>query len=418
MTPLAQRSLIRFALLLSACAPLVGCEDDTEQEITRDSIDILYAPRAGAPIGYGFVLYPDTGTGWMDVSDDSTWTCWSDGPAVTVNFCNAAVSGPGFATVHVQGPRHEGTLEIRLDSAPFHWFGDEDVTSFDVALSDRRTAWSTSVPSLGAGSILYKTDLVTGVSTRIGGGGGLAPGSVTVDRVGQKVYHTGIAPSTVDSSMVLVYSTTGTLLDTLATVQGFNYASAFVPGVGLYVGAGSKVIRLDSLTGAQVDAVDLGSGTVLRIAAHAGTNRLYVVTFAGSFPTRVAPVYELTLDSLNTVHTRASADAYGIAVSPDGSTLYFASEGASRLYRCTVGTDACTHRRTVNRPAGIALSDDGSKVFVLTDMMVTTYQAATFAPVDHMRVQGFARLAVSTDSGPSIVFTRNRGVAMLPRGTP
>lgn len=411
--------LARLLVLLTACASILGCTtDENGQEIPRDSLELLYAPRAGAPMGYGIVLYPDTGTGWMDVSTDSAWACFSDGPAVVVGFCNATVSGPGFATVTVQGPRHEGTLELRLDSAPFLWFGEEDVTSFDVALSDRRTAWTTSAPTGGYGSILYRTDLVTGISTRIGGGGGLAPGSVTVDRVGQRVYHSGMAPSTIDSSLVVIYGTSGTLLDTLATVPGSNFASAFVPGFGLYVGAGSKVIRLDSLTGDLIDSVDLGSGTVLRIAAHAGTNRLYVVTYAGSFPTRVAPVYELTLDSLNTVHTRASADAYGIAVSPDGSTLYYASEGASRLYRCAVGTEACTYRRTVNRPAGIALSDDGTKVFVLTDMMVTTYASATFAAIDHMRVEGFARLAVPTDSGPSIVFTRNRGVALLPRGTP
>lgn len=417
--PLNSRTLLHVVLLLAACASVTACAtEEGSQEITRDSLELLYAPRAGAPMGYGIVLYPDTGTGWMDVSVDSAWTCSSDGPAATVAWCSATVSGPGFATVTVQGPRHEGSLELRLDSAPFLWFGEEDVTSFDVALSDRRTAWTTSSPSLSNGSILYKTDLVTGVSTRIGGGGGLTPGSVTVDRIGQRVYHAGMSPSTVDSSMVLVYSTAGALLDTLATVAGSNLASAFVPGFGLYVGAGSKVIRLDSLTGAQIDAVDFGSGTVLRIAAHAATNRLYVVTYAGAFPTRVAPVYELTLDSLNTVHTRSSADAYGIAVSPDGSTLYYGSEGASRLYRCTVGTNACTWRRTVNRPAGISLSDDGTKVFVLTDMMVTTYASATFAAIDHMRVEGFARLAVPNDSGPSIVFTRNRGVALLPRGTP
>jgi len=411
-------SRISAAVLLLCCVAGLGCGSNGDPIVPRDSLSLLYAPRAGAPTGFGVPLYPDTGTGFMDISTDSSWRCVSDGPAVTVNFCYATVAGPGSATVTVTGPRHEGSLELRRDSAPHLSFGDEDVTAFDLALSDRRTVWSTSAPTLGAGSILYRTDIVTGVSTRIGGGGGLAPGSVTIDRSGGKVYHTGITPGSIDSSLVLVYSTAGTLLDTLATVEGLNYASAFVPGVGLFVGAGSKVVRLDPSNGTQLDAVDFGSGTVLRMAFHLGTNRLYVVTYAGSGPGRVAPIYELTLDSLNTVYTRSSADAYGLAVSADGGTLYYASEGSSRVYRCAVASSACTYARTVNRPAGLALSDDGTLAYVLTDRMVTTYDAATLAPIDHMYVQGFARLAVPTDSGPAIVFTHDRGVDLLPRGTP
>jgi DNA-binding beta-propeller fold protein YncE len=401
-------------------AALAGCETE-QQEPSRDSLAFFLAPKVAAPLGSTVHLSVDIGSGYFNVQDSvENYTCTSSGPAFSAVGCVATPVGAGEALLTVTGPDHHGSLAFRLDSAPHLWFGPvQDVTTFDLALSDRRTAWSTSTVNEGMyEQALYKTDLVTGVSTKIYQAIAPTAGGVAVDAVGGKVYLSGAATHMWDTVAVVVLSTAGAVLDTLAILPGDSYTVAFDPARGVYVGAGSVVYRLHPTTGAVLASRDFGSGTVLRVALHPGTNRAFVVAFSGVSSGRVAPVYELSLDSLTLQKTRADANAYGVAVTADGGTLYYTSEFARRVYRCTVGSDLCGFALTPGEPMGVTLSDDGTKLFVMTYGMITTYDALSLAPLDHQVVLGLPRFAVATDSGPSVVFTHDRGVDLLPRGAP
>jgi DNA-binding beta-propeller fold protein YncE len=401
-------------------AALVGCKTET-QGPSRDTLTFFLAPKVAVPLGSAVHLSVDIGSGYFNAQDSlDTYTCTSSTAAFIATWCMVTADAAGEAIVTVTGPHHEGSLAFRVDSAPHLWFGPaQDVTTFDLALSDRRTAWSTSRVNEGLyEQALYKTDLVTGVSTKIYQALAITAGGVAVDAVGGKVYLSGAAIEMWDTVAVVVLSTSGAVLDTLAILPGDSYAVAFDPTRGVYVGAGSVVYRLDPTTGAVLASRNFGSGTVLRIVLHPGTNRAFVVAFSGASSGRVAPLYELSLDSLTLQKTRAAANAYGVAVTADGGTLYYTSEFAQRIYRCTVGADLCSFALTPGEPMGVTLSDDGTKLFVMTYGMVTTYDASSLAPLDHQVVQGLPRFAVATDSGPSMVFTHDRGVDLLPRGMP
>jgi DNA-binding beta-propeller fold protein YncE len=415
MIPLKLRTLLGVLTLVA----LVGCASESH-EPSRDSLAFFLAPKVAAPLGTAVSLSVDAGAGYFNPQDSvEDYACTSSGPAFNAAGCVATAAGPGAAVITVTGPHHEGSLPFRLDSAPHLSFGAQDVTAFDLALSDRRTAWSTSRVNEGSfEQALYKTNLVTKVSTKIYQANAETPGGVAVDPVGGKVYLSGTVIHMWDTTAVVVFSTAGAVLDTLAILPGQSYAVAFAPTLGVYVGAGSTVYRLDPTTGAVLASQTFAGKTVLRIVLHPGTNRAFVVAFSGASAGRVAPVYELTLDSLAVLKTRGDANAYGVAVTANGGTLYYTSEFAQRVYRCTVGADLCTFAPTPGAPMGVTLSDDGTKLFVMTDGMVTTYDAATLAPLDHQVVQGLPRFAVATDSGPSVVFTHDRGVDLLPRGAP
>jgi YVTN family beta-propeller protein len=189
--------------------------------------------------------------------------------------------------------------------------------------------------------------------------GGL-PVVVAVDAAGQFAYTTHMSPS-----MISVIDVASMTKVAEVPIPGEAHALAVSPrGDRVYVtNTSNSVFAVDVASRTIVGTSTVGAGPWgIAFWTTATDSLMYVSARNGG---SLSEIDMRTGNVLRTIHV--GGRPHGVAISPDGSTLYTADDSNGEIVFVNRGTGTVTARLSAQGAWGVALSPDGNTLFVTTN---------------------------------------------------
>jgi YVTN family beta-propeller protein len=180
------------------------------------------------------------------------------------------------------------------------------------------------------------------------------------------------------------------------------------PGTGeVYVGGAGRIAVVDPDAGSVVTTLT-GVGNVNHLSTHPTLPYIYASDFTG---TRVLEIDATTRSVRRTITLPNSAQ--GTVVSPDGATLFVASESGV-VFAVHLASGSV---RQTGAPGtggfGIALTKDGGELYVANWGSVVIVDAGTLTARTTLSVPGEARRATATGDGSMVLVASGSGVVVI-----
>ncbi len=162
-------------------------------------------------------------------------------------------------------------------------------------------------------------------------------------------------------------------------------------------------------------ALLLSVGAALGTAPTTADGSIYVSDSIGYTGGPNVGKYNLDGTPLNATLVTGLSQPYGIALSPDGMSLFVAELGSARVGKYNAVTGAAINASFISggfQPFGVALSGDGTSLFVTTygSGKVGKYNAATGAVINASLISGLQVPTGIAVSGSNLyVMDRNAG---------
>jgi outer membrane protein assembly factor BamB len=302
----------------------------------------------------------------------------------------------------------------------------------NTPLSGTEQVTATVAYNAATGALLWQAKYKPGALGRS------TPEGIAVSPDGSTVFITGATQPnahTPGSALTVAYNaSTGATLwtATSASLGNGNTIAVSPDGSMVFIvgGTGSSTspttMALSAATGATLWTAGAGSGLPGQslVLSPDGSTVFAVSTTSGSSPAMVT-AYDATTGAQTWAHSFASGSPYRLAVSPGGSMVFVAGDGATAGHvetYVTAGYDAATGAqvwtRTYKNPAGNsslqALAVNGSMVFVTGDTgPATSSEYGTVAYDAATGATAWVRTVTGTSGGIAVV----AAVAASPDGS-
>ncbi len=370
-------------LVLSTCAPLVSATGAALVTITPNTVIKTYAGQSTTftttatrfinPSYFWSVNAPTVCPGYAlsaNTASSFTYTPNSNTPSCKLNVLateqtSVNVSGTTFADAGQMITLTATPANYGATTLSYQWYNSSSGT-ISGATSNVYTATAGSI-----GTFNYYV-------TIRGNGASVTSNMVTV--VANTVLNAGtVSPAspTIDSGQSITLTANPSGGTKVANFSGFNHPHglAFSPdGKTLYVAnyRGASISVVNTSTGVIVGTLndrggDLGCGEGLEdLVLSPNGNSIYVVNNeCGDIPV----VNTSTGRIINTLSSFTGGNLYGIAISPNGNTLYLSFTNPNP-YISIINTSSGNQIGTVNavsgsqRPQGIVLANNGNTLYV------------------------------------------------------
>jgi hypothetical protein len=210
------------------------------------------------------------------------------------------------------------------------------------------------------------------------------------------------------NALVVIDVASNTVKRTIPLPGGNIWSVEVAPGTGhVWVGGAERLVVVDPGAGTIVTTLT-GVGNINHLSAHPTLPYLYASDFTGS---RVHEVDATTRLVRRTIALPSSAQ--GTVVSPDGNTLFVASESGVLF---AVHMEAGMVRQTGAQGTGgfgIALTKDGKELYVANWDYVVIVDAETLVARGRLTIPGTARRATATTDGSMVLVATGPGAAVI-----